>query len=251
MSELSIDKFKSRFDNGARGNRFSTHFMCPKLGINIEGILCKTASLPGKQLEVTDWSAYGSTSAMPTQISHDTNRATFSFLCDSSFSEKQIIEKWLSFIYGATPDGQADPDASYRPKFSYQNEYTGEVDIRQYRMNGGEADSASSHIVKLHDAFPISYEAQTMDYDQVDQILLFTVTFSFRYTTTIYKPAPAPSGLRNLVNSGRSILDIGADVADLADIFGGNGSSIRKTVHKASTVVNSISTADRILGGGR
>lgn len=245
MAELSIEKFKSRFDNGARANRFGTHFMCPKLGINVEGVLCKNASLPGRQLDVTDWSAYGPTNAYPTNVSHDGQRATFTFLCDSSFAEKQVFESWMTFIYGVTPDGSFDHT---NPKMQYMVDYAGQVNVMHYRNNAESAD-ASTKVVTLHDAFPVDMNAQAMDYDSVDTVLQMTIIFAFRHFTTEYKEIPEPTALQSFINTGRQVLDIATDVASIGSTLGIPGADrVRRVANSANTATGAVSKIESTLG---
>ena len=47
---LNIDSLRYQFDQGARANRFTVDFFCPNLNINLEGVRCVNASLPGRQI---------------------------------------------------------------------------------------------------------------------------------------------------------------------------------------------------------
>ena len=91
---LNIDQLRYQFDQGARPNRYEVNFYCPALGLNLEGVRCITASLPGRQLETADWSEYGPTRKMPYQIGRDGQEVSFTFICDSSFADRFLIEAW-------------------------------------------------------------------------------------------------------------------------------------------------------------
>lgn len=240
MSDLSINKIKARIGNAARPNRFSVYFFCPKLGISVEGVLCKSVQLPGKQIEAAPFSTYGVLDSMPTSLGYDGQRASFTFMCDNSFADKQVFESWLNYIFGGTIEGN---DQSYKPTFSYQEEYTGQVHINHFRNNGD-----ISHTVILHDAFPVQVNPQQLDYDSTDSVLSMDLQFAFRYTTADYKPAPQRIGLDGLLNTGRQILDVAGDVASLVDTFGGDGSSLRKVIQKTGGVIDSASSSSRTLG---
>ena len=96
---LNIDHLRYQFDQGARANRYEVNFYCPNLGLNLEGVRCVTASLPGRQLETADWSEYGPTRKMPYQIGMDGQEVSFTFVCDSSFADRFLIEAWQSAIF--------------------------------------------------------------------------------------------------------------------------------------------------------
>jgi len=239
MSELSVDKIKSRIGNAARPNRFSTYFFCPPLGISVDAILCKTASMPGKTFETTSFSTYGVVDTMPQQVAYDAT-ATFSFMCDNSFAEKQVFETWFNFIYGSVSEGN---DATYKPKFSYQSEYLGQVHVNHLRSDG-----SVSHASILHDAFPVAITSQQLDYDNNNTVLLQEVQFAFRYYTTKYNDLPEPSLIETIFNTGRQILDVAGDVASVVDSLGGDGGSIRETVRSAGTTIDAASSTLGRLG---
>ncbi len=96
---FKIDTFRYNFDQGARGNRFSVDFYCPPLGFSLEGLRCVSASLPGRQLETADFSEYGPTRKLPYNLGMDGQEVTFTFVCDSSFADRYLIEAWQSAIF--------------------------------------------------------------------------------------------------------------------------------------------------------
>ncbi len=102
---FNIDKLRYNFDQGARPNRYTVDFYCPPLGIALEGLRCQTASLPGRQLETGDFSEYGPTRKLPFNLSMDGQEVSFTFVCDSSFADRYIIDAWQSAIFTGTKDG--------------------------------------------------------------------------------------------------------------------------------------------------
>tara|TARA_B100001113_G_scaffold256328_1_gene211605 strand:- start:943 stop:2127 length:1185 start_codon:yes stop_codon:yes gene_type:complete len=102
---FNIDKLRYNFDQGARPNRYTVDFYCPPLGIALEGLRCQTASLPGRQLETGDFSEYGPTRKLPFNLSMDGQEVSFTFVCDSSFADRYIIDAWQGAIFTGTKDG--------------------------------------------------------------------------------------------------------------------------------------------------
>ena len=96
---LNIDHLRYQFDQGARANRYEVNFYCPNLGLNLEGVRCISATLPGRQLETADWSEYGPTRKLPYQIGMDGQEVSFTFVCDSGFADRFLIEAWQSAIF--------------------------------------------------------------------------------------------------------------------------------------------------------
>ena len=102
---FNIDKLRYNFDQGARPNRYTVDFYCPPLGIALEGLRCQTASLSGRQLETGDFSEYGPTRKLPFNLSMDGQEVSFTFVCDSSFADRYIIDAWQGAIFTGTKDG--------------------------------------------------------------------------------------------------------------------------------------------------
>jgi hypothetical protein len=232
----SIDKFKFNFDQGARSNRFSVDIHCPKLGFSLEGIRVESCSLPGRQLTTNPWSEYGVRRNMVTgEILEDGGTIELTFLCDSSFEDRFLIESWNSIIY---ENAGLQEGTTTHPIFAYLDDYSGTVNIAQLRHNDKEALTYT-----LNEAYPSAFAPQEMSQGE-SGIMKFSCTISFRNWTSEYKAAPKLSAL----NKGRRALRGFADAlgtlgrynktaqkfADrltrsdsrlgrLANLFGGNG----------------------------
>ena len=83
--------------------------------------------------------------------------ATFTFLCDSSFQDRYLIEAWFIF----KQDDSSDDTFLRNPQFSYYKDYKREVEVQQLTMN-----DKPSLVYKLEDAYPISFSAQELSYEQ-------------------------------------------------------------------------------------
>ena len=214
---LRLDKFRYNFDQGARPNRYEVNFYCDKLGINLEGLRCTEATLPGRQLESVDWSPYGPTEKRPYQVSMDNQEVTFQFVCDVNFSDRYIIEAWLGAIFAG-----GDGSSSVLPEFSYYNDYIGEIHINTMAQNEEKALS-----YKLINAFPISYAPMSFGYDQTDSLLKFECTFAFKTYETTYHFTPTSSAL----NRGSRAIDALLGLTNLP-IFGREGNSANNTLQR-------------------
>ena len=223
---LRLDKFRYNFDQGARPNRYEVNFYCDKLGINLEGLRCTEATLPGRQLESVDWSPYGPTEKRPYQVSMDNQEVTFQFVCDVNFSDRYIIEAWLGAIFAG-----GDGSSSVLPEFSYYNDYIGEIHINTMAQNEEKALS-----YKLINAFPISYAPMSFGYDQTDSLLKFECTFAFKTYTTTYHFTPTSSAL----NRGSRAIDALLGLTNLP-IFGREGNSANNTLQRFNNRLRRLS----------
>jgi hypothetical protein len=171
----------------------------------MDGVRCVTANLPGRQLETTDFSEYGPVRKMPFNVGYDGGEVSLSFLCDSTFADRFIIDAWQGAIFSKN-EGTAN-----HPMFLYYNEYVGNMEIEQYNQSG-----MPSLLYKLQEVYPVSYATQELSYESGDQIMKLDVTFAFRYFTTEYKAPNTVTG----INKGRRALDILLDLKNLRK--GGN-----------------------------
>jgi hypothetical protein len=236
MSNLDIDKFKSNFDNGARTNRFEVDFYCTNLGLNWEGLRVESCSLPGRQLETSQFSEYGPIRNLPFQTAYDGGQVDFTFLCDSSFADRFLIEAWMDEIISGnastTTEGDVEEGPSNnivasgnraKPTYSYYNNYIGEVIIKQLRQNGKGALE-----YRLFEAYPVAFAPMELNSTSTDSIMRFTCTIAFRTFSTRYVEDPSAG---SLINKGRKILDILLEGGKLADRFG-KGNSFNDRLNK-------------------
>jgi hypothetical protein len=251
---LNIDQLRYQFDQGARPNRYEVNFFCPNLGLNLEGVRCISATLPGRQLETADWSEYGPTRKMPYQLGMDGQEVSFTFICDSSFADRFMIEAWQSAIFmgqnyvssestkideglAENQAGRGKIDSNYRvlnnerksllekqgdvamgnsinPQFEYYTNYIGEIIIKQITRS-----DKKSLQYRIHEAYPISFAPMELSADGTDELMKFETTFAFRTWESEYSNPNPVSG----INKGRRWLDLWASVTNLQK--GGNSSN--------------------------
>lgn len=203
QAQFSIDKLRHNFDQGARANRYVVAIECPKLNIKMDGVRCVNATLPGRTLETTEFSEYGPTRKMPFNVNYG-GEFNLTFLCDSTFLDRFIIDAWNGAIF-SKGSGTVN-----NPQFLYYDEYVGRVEVEQYNQ-----DAQPSLLYTFEEAYPVSYAAQELSYEN-GEIMKLEVTFAFRYFTTHYKAPNSVSG----INKGRRALDILLDIKNLRK--GGN-----------------------------
>jgi len=231
---LQIDKLKYNFDVGARSNLFMVNIFCPNLGLSIEGWRCESATMPSRELESSQWSAYGPVRNIPNNITMDGQRIPMTFLCDVHFADRFIIDAWQSYIFTAPFDNyHDDTGSSIRPTFAYQDEYVGTVEIISMRKDGKDAMKTT-----LHNAFPISFGQMQHGTASRDEIMKFEVSWSFETFSTEYVDAPKLS----LLNKGRRILDGLLETGKVAGRFGNKLKSLDDKLKKYDDRLNRISS---------
>ena len=210
MSRLHIDKIKYNMDQGARVNRFIVDMYCPKLGINFEGLRCIEAQLPGRQLQTEEISEYGPNRKMPYNLDHDGQELSFTFVCDSTFADRFLIEAWQGVVFGG------EGGSSLLPIFNYYNDYIGEIHISQVTQS-----NKKSLKYVIHEAYPISFLPIQLSYERQDEILRFECTFAFRTWESFYENPANATGLN------RGARAIGA-FNDALGLFGNKSKSLSK-----------------------
>ena len=232
---LNIQKLIANFDSGARPNRYDVNLFCSNLNIQMRGIRCVGATLPGRQLESTDFSEYGPTRKFPYNISNDGGEASFTFLCDSNFTDRFIIDAWHSEIFSPNEGNNADLISVNHPMMRYYNEYIGEIYMTQYNLRGNDALR-----YRLLEAYPVAFASQQLSYDDDNQIMRFECTFAFRSFTTEYVQLDDKTAngldLNNVLNIGGRYLDLIGKGASLfgEDKIGADAKRYRERLGKLS-----------------
>jgi len=233
----SIDEIKHNFDTGARANMFSVSIHCPKLfGTAIDALRVETCSLPGRKLETQAWSEYGMTRNLPNGVvTDDGGEMTMSFICDTSFADRFIIEAWQSEIYGGA-GVDVERGNSIHPIMKFYNDYIGTVHINTLRK-----DDKTSLEYTIHEAYPVSFEKMELSTESAD-ILKFSVTFNFRTWESKYVPAPKLSAL----NKGRRVLDALQEGLKVGSRFNKKSKKFLDKVNKLDGTATRLQT---LLGG--
>ncbi len=246
-NRLNIDALRYNFDQAARPNRFTVDFYCYPLGIKLEGLRCITASLPGRQLETGDFSEYGPTRKLPFNLAMDGQEVSFTFVCDSSFADRFIIEAWQSSIFTGLKDSSfeyvdefgdtqiddtikgADMGSSIHPTFAYYQDYVGEIVVKQ--ITRSDKDSL---VYRIHEAYPVSFNPIELNSSSTDELMKFECTFAFRTWDSKYENPNPVSG----INKGRRFIDALLDIKNL-----------RKGGNKANDKIQKFSDRLARLGG--
>ena len=240
--DLKIDELKYNFDHGARPNRFVVNMFGPifketfteteegatvtAAALSLEGIRVESCSLPGRELEVNEYSEYGTPRRIPHNV-NDGGTVDFTFICDSNFVDRAIIEVWQEMIFGGD---------SKHPRMKYYNDYVGTVEIEQLNMRG-----KPSLVYTLHEAYPISFAPQELSYVSTNELLKFTCTIAFRNFTTQYKQPSKLSG----INRGMRVLESLLEIGSLAEKFGYDG----KVFDRLERAKDRLSKITDIFGG--
>jgi len=226
------------------------------------GMRVESCSLPGRTIGTTEYAEQGAVRAMPTGQVSDGNTIDFTFICDQSFADRLIIEAWQQTIFTAgenkpvqigqdATDDQEGVEASdggvvgtaFMPKMAWYDDFIGEVEIIQQRIDGRGKEDGAALKYTLKEAYPVSFQPQTLSMAQEGAgIMKFSCSIAYRYWESQYFKAPKRSAL----NKGRVLLDSLLSGSNLLSRFGKEG-KMRKTLTNLDTRTSQIAN---IFGGG-
>jgi|TARA_B110000483_G_C18142989_1_gene522277 hypothetical protein len=171
---MNINRWKTSIDAMSRTDRFTVEFFgARESNIRSRGLRCTAVSTPGKTM-VTSKGKYGGATpenSFLDNIQYETE-VTCSFMLDSTYEDKQIMELWQSSMY----------DEMYN--LQYPETYKGSVKITQLGV-----DNYPIYEVELHDAFPTNVTGVSFTSESTG-IQTFDVTFSFRTWSSSFENSP-------------------------------------------------------------
>jgi len=244
------------------------------VSLSLEGVRCRSASLPSRTIETEGYSPVGKTKIVPTGVVNDMHEMEISFYCDTDFVDRKILQAWMDYIVSTDTAPLTDGDYSSvshernkLPVFQYPITYHGSVEIEHLRRDGRMGEGTTTVKNTLHNAFPKAITAQTLSMDSAD-MLLFSVTMAFQHFTTEYKDAKLVADLSDLhsvyngsnkvnpsgLNSGRRRFDGILEGLGLAAQFGDDGAEkylkrFNKYDSQVSRLKDSLRDFSSLFGG--
>lgn len=126
---------------------------------------CEQAEFPGREFVTTDARIYGPMYKSPHMSSYGDVNLTL--LCDSSLTQKQIMETWMSSI-----------NTPYSFDFNYRDTYIADVTIEQYNELNEQ-----TYTCTLKEAYPVSITPLSTNWAD-DGFHKLQVTLTYRYWTS-------------------------------------------------------------------
>lgn len=172
----SISKFlaENQITGFSKSNRFLVSF---NFGIGVLSQLnygdinrlltfkCEQAEFPGREFVTSDARIYGPSYKSPYMSSYGDVNLTL--LCDSSLTQKQMMETWMSSI-----------NTPYSFDFNYRDTYIADVTIEQYNELNEQ-----TYICTLKEAYPVSITPLSTNWAD-DGFNKIQVTLTYRYWTS-------------------------------------------------------------------
>lgn len=172
---MNINRFMNHMDSMGRKDRFNVEIRGPKsLQMRSRGLRCTAVSTPGKTMVTTAKNYGGATPNIEyvTGIEYE-NKVICTFMLDTTYEDKQMMELWQSFMY----------DEAYN--LQYPETYHGQVKIEQLGV-----DNIPIYSVELHEAFPTNVTGVGFSASE-PAIQTFDVEFTFRTWSSTFDNSPS------------------------------------------------------------
>ena len=187
----NISDFKAQLiGGGARPNQFRVELTFPSyvtvgtvVGLQSQ-FLCKAAQLPASTVENMAIQYRGrAVNFAGERIFAPWNVAIYN---DTTFSIRNAMEKWSDGVQNhSQTNGRTNP-----------RDYQVDLRVHQLDRNGAIVKS-----YKFHDAYPTEIGAITVDYDAVNQMEMFDVSFTYNYWTSETSTDGSNFGVNVAVNT--------------------------------------------------
>ena len=171
---MNINRFLNHMDSMGRKDRFNIEIRCPQINIRSRGLRCTAVSTPGKTMVTTGKNFGGATPERQylTGIEYE-NKVTATFMLDTTYEDKQMMELWQSYMY----------DELYN--LQYPENYHGSVKIEQLGV-----DNIPIYSVELHEAFPTNVTGVGFSASE-PAVQTFDVEFTFRTWSSSFENSPS------------------------------------------------------------
>ena len=212
---FSIEEFKSSTQHGfLKPSNFLVYIHVPQCiqrvqdneAIDIPNLIYLTAaaSLPGIQILTTENKIYGQgpTVKMPYDIG--VTDMTLKFYVDAGSKSMVYFYNWLRNVVNLSHRQDEARQGAFSNQVSYRKDYETNIDILLYgnRMRGNNTDEyeGSTTIFTLYDAYPISIAEPQLDWQSGNEIMTFSVVFTYRsFEQTVFPLQDPVVGSREVV----------------------------------------------------
>lgn len=184
---FNIANFASKINGTglAKNNLFYAAITSPpSMNLPIESdlmFLCKSASIPGLELETTAIKpqGWGRTDLLPT--AHTKPNLTMTFMVDSNFAVKQYFHRWMQTImnYNDSKGPNSEGINGKLPyEFDYRNNYAGEIDIVVFSEHDSSPE-ARAYTYKFKNAYPITVSGVETAWENQAEIMSITTLMTY------------------------------------------------------------------------
>lgn len=187
---FNVEKFKSATSGGfIKPSNFLVYILPPTWALNTEydfnlAYLTTGATLPGMQVITQDARLYGAGPMVKMPYDIATTDITMTFYVDANGTSIDYFYEWLRNVVNLSHDQTQVRSGAFSNQVAYRSWYATSIDIMLFNDKpGGNPESpqdAALAIYTLFDAYPISIAEPSLSWQSGNEILQFSVTFTYR-----------------------------------------------------------------------
>lgn len=255
-----IDQLKAKIGQPIQNNRFVVQFLkLPEVFGNIGqddlSILCTTATLPGKSIGTTEHIRHRS---IPDGTVDYGQSITLTYLCDSNFLDRMIIEEWLRLVHSADVETRTaiklSNGQSEGQVFSFYDEYAQNCSCLIHVLRKDGSVSMTYH---FHEIYPLEIADSDLDMSN-EEVMEFSFDLGYRHWTTEYHPVDQEINMNQPMdgnfevsglNKGRKIFDAVLEGLKVAGRFNEKAGALGRRLGSYDTAITRASNMNRDLVG--
>ena len=187
---FNIEKFKSATSSGfIKPSNFLVYILPPTWALNTEydfnlAYLTSSATLPGMQLITQEARLYGAGPIVKMPYDIATTDITMTFYVDADGISINYFYEWLRNVINLSHDQTQVRSGAFSNQVAYRSWYATSIDIMLFNDKpGGDPESpqdAALAIYTLFDAYPVSVAEPSLSWQSGNEVLQFSVTFTYR-----------------------------------------------------------------------
>ena len=213
-------------------------------------VMCQAVTLPGKDIDIMEHSTFGPDRSMPTGNVFFGDTVSLTFYCDPFFLDRFIIEEWLKMVHSSNIETNSELKGM-NTVFRFYDEYAKNCEFSVFVLR---KDGTVAMKYTFHEAFPTSYDEMTLDTEQTDTLLKFSVNMNYRYfsveypetTDSIQLTQPMDSNFSiSRLNKGRRVFDAILDSLKVASRFNSKAGDILNNLSKIDSYITRAGTIGR------
>tara|TARA_B100000963_G_scaffold195085_2_gene169821 strand:+ start:71423 stop:72328 length:906 start_codon:yes stop_codon:yes gene_type:complete len=213
-------------------------------------IMCQAVTLPGKALDIAEHSTFGPDRSMPEGRVDFGDTVALTFYCDPFFLDRFIIEEWLKMVHSSNIETNSELKGM-NTIFRFYDEYAKNCEFSVFVLR---KDGTVAMKYTFHEAYPTSYDPMSLDTEQTDTLLKFSVNMNYRYFSVEYpettdrieltQPKESNFSISRL-NKGRRVFDAILDSLKVASRFNSKAGDILNSLSKVDSYITRAGTIGR------
>jgi len=257
-----IDALKGYVGQPLQPNRFIFQFLTLPKDFELPdgdtlSILCQSATLPGKSIETAEHIRHR---YMPTGDVDYGQSISLTYICDTSFMDRYIIEEWLRYVHSADVDTWTD--------ISYGKSSDGEKQIFRFYDEYAAPCKAQCHVLRrdgsaamtytFHDVYPQGIDDISLEMSSNDEVMQFSFDLGYKWWTVEYLPIETEVKMNQPMdgnfeisglNKGRKIFDAVLEGLKVAGRFNKKAGAMGRRLGQLDTAITRGSNISRDIGG--